>query len=235
MAVVYDADAEVTGENVTSLSVSLTVSNNSNRYMIVGVAGWDAAVGDSLVSSVTFGGSATGWSQIITEIGPGAATDRSSLWGKAAPAAITSSVVVAFGGTASEGGINALVAYNVNQSTPLGTASSAQGRTGTASTTVVAAVGDLVYDAVYHGGANASGLVGANQTQLANVTLGQANSTLYASREAGSATVVMSWTLTADSNQEWVQTAVALKAAGGLLEHPGMTGGMQDLTGRMAA
>ena len=213
MAVTYDTDVEVGGTNVTSLTVSITVANNPDRYLIVGVAAWDAVSAESAISSVTFNGSGTGWSQIITEVGPGALLDRSSLWGKANPDAVTASVVVTVGGTCSELGVSVLSAYNVNQTTSLGTAVSAEALSSAPSVVVTAATGDLVYDAVYAGGVLPTATVGAGQTVRANITIhAQNNSRLLASTEPGDPTVTSSWTL-ADTSLEWVQTAVALKAA----------------------
>lgn len=222
----YDNDAEGTAANATSITLSsFVVANNADRYMILGFAGWDTNVADSVISGVTWNGSATGWSELGTEVGPGAAKNRATLWGLLAPTATTANVVVTMAGTCSEIRVNVLSAYGVDQTTPVGTFVSGEGTGANPSITVASAADDLVYDVGYLGAAHT---VGSGQTQRANTV------ELGASTEpAVGATTVMSWTMAAG---EWVQVGIAIKnlvAAGGhpamsrWLGIPGMTPGPQ--------
>ena len=214
-SVSYDSDGENTATNATSVTISsLTVGNNANRLLIVGIAAWDGNTADSVVSSVSWNGSTTGFAEVITAVGPGASTNRSSIWRLIAPTAATASVVVTVAAATAELGANALSAYDVNQTTPLGTAVTDENTTTTATVTVSdAADDDLVYDAVYISASSLANVAaGAGQTERMNSAI-TAGSQGCASTQLGSVSGdVMSWTFTG-SFSEWVQTAVALKAA----------------------
>jgi len=215
-SVTYDNDNEAVGTNVTSVTIgAFAVGNNANRCMLVGCASYDPTAGDSLISTINHNGSTAGWASVITDTGPGATTDRSSIWRKVAPDVATATVVVTVGGTCNELGANALSVYDVDQTTPIAGAVSAEGTASPASRTVAAVTNDLVYDAVYsYGALTHVGVVGASQTQRANnvvATYGGARTLFLASTEPGVTTTTMSWTIT--DSDEWVQTACAIKAA----------------------
>jgi len=216
-SVTYNNDNEAVATNATSVTVgSFAVGNNTNRYMLVGVAAWDASTTDSAISSVSHNGSTTGWASKITEVGPFTATDRASIWGKTAPDVVSATVVVTVGGTCSELAANALSAYGVDQTTPLGTAVSSEGGGATATVTVSdAGNDDLIYDVLYASGTSVTGVAGADQTERANNTIAGAGNRILASTQPGSTDDVMSWAITVGAGREWVQCAVAMKASTG--------------------
>jgi len=216
-SVTYDNDNEAVGTAVNSITIgSFPVANNANRCMLVGSAGYDATLGNTIVSSISHDGSTAGWASVVTNPGPGGVTDRASIWRKVAPSAVSAPVVVTFAGTCDHIGANALSLYDVDQTTPIGTAASAEGTSGAATVNVSSATGGMVYDVVYNYGNSLTntGTVGASQTQRANTVLktyAGARALMLASTEPGAATVTMSWTLS--HPDEWVQAACPIQAA----------------------
>ena len=215
-SVSYDNDLENTATAATSVTIaSFAVANNANRHMIVGVASWDSVAADLRVSTVTFNGSGTGWSELGIA-GGGAGQNTAALWGKTAPDVATASVVITMGGTCAEIGANALSSFGVDQTTPTGTvATIIEDPFPTSSMDVASAVGDLVYDVGYVSDALLP-TVGAGQTQRANSVI-TGNARRLASTEPGAAgTTNMSWSY---SENELTSAGVAIKAAGGVAPH----------------
>lgn len=211
-SVTYNNDNEAVAANATSVTISsFVVGNNANRVLLVGHAAWDSTAGDSLIAGVTWNGSATGWASVLTRLIT-SGTDRASLWRLIAPTATTASVVVTATATTAEFGANVLSAYDVHQTTPLGTAVGGDGLA-TPATVTVGSVGvdDLLYDTTYYSSSAVSATVGADQTSRAVGTL-SGFSQILVSTQPGTAGGVMSWTL-GGSSVEWVQCAVAIKPA----------------------
>lgn len=220
MATTYDSDLEAVAADASSLTISgLVIANNANRYLIISVAAWDAVAGDTVVSGITWNGSAFGAS--IANKLMSAANNRITLWGGIAPTATTANVVVTMVGACEELGANVTSFYNVHQTTPLGTAVTAEGTTGNATVTVTAAVDDLVYDGLYHYQQTSPNPTTA-QTQLARSQIVAGGGWILASSAAGAASVAMLWTLAGTDTREWVCYAVAIKqAASGTTVTPG--------------
>jgi hypothetical protein len=189
--------------------------------MIVGGCSYSGTVGNAVVASVSHNGSTAGWSQVIDT--PDATnTTHLFLWRKVAVDVVSATVVVTFAGGCTELAANALSAYDVHQTTPMGTPVGIDGGTiaspGTATSNVAAATDDLVYDIVYSYGGITSGVtVGAGQAQRANavvITYAGARTVFGASTEPGATTVTMSWTLTGDTEDVyWMQVSCAIKVA----------------------
>src|SRR5689334_3027976 len=98
-------DVVVQGKGGSSVTVSLTVGNNSNRYLLVGVA-----VHQGTVSNVTFNGTAlTRLVTVATSF-----NETAELWGMNAPAVTTANVVATQSG-GSQIMIGAISLYNVYQ------------------------------------------------------------------------------------------------------------------------
>lgn len=218
-SVTYDNDNEAVALAATSVTVgAFTVGSNANRCMVVGVAGWDASTADSLVSSVSHNGSTTGWTSVITRLwNANTSDDRTSIWRKVAPDAVSATVVVTTGGTSSELSANALSVYDVDQTTPTAGAVGTDGTSGAISTTVTAATDDLVYAVCYSNASGGAATVGAGQTSRANTTIA-GNVLLLASTEPGATSVAMTWTRS--GNLDWVQAGCALKVAPAAAGHP---------------
>lgn len=219
-SVTYDTDNEAVGSGANSVTIgSFAVGNNANRCMVVGVAAWSETAGDTVVSTISHNSSTAGWASVINDLGPGAGTNRCSIWRKVAPAVVSSTVVVTMVGTCAELGANALSVWDVNQTTPIGTAASAEGFGDdplTATVNVTAATGDLVYDVVdaYSQSGEVVGTVGALQTQRANTVLvdyGSVRTMMFVSTEPGAATTTMSWSLTNGTDSQFLTVACPIK------------------------
>lgn len=141
-----------------------------------------------------------------------------SLWRLVAPAAGSNNVVITFGNT-DQYHVSAAVSFSgVDQTTPLGTPTTATSTGTTApSVTVSGATGDLIVDC--HGIFQASGTattvtVGASQTSRVEGTLsGVTARRLCMSTEDGAASVVMDWSLSQSCRTRSV--GVAIQPAGG--------------------
>ena len=221
MAATYDADTESATTGATSLTFALTVANQAERGIIMGVSAWDPTAGDTLPSGITYAGAT-----LDRAIGNrlDANGNRSTLKGKTAPATGANNVVVTMPNACEELGANALSAYAVDQTTPFGTYASAEGVASPATVNVSAAVGDLVYDVLYGNGTPAQWTADASQATRAEQAI-TGDAVCLASTEAGAATVTMSWTKT--GSVAWCQSAVSLKAAaaGGVIEADGSASG----------
>lgn len=207
MAIAFDNSAVGSAASGTSATFSLTVSG-SNRILIVGVVlrSPNSASGPS---SVTYNGVS------LTQI---AVIDISfmnlSLWRLVNPSTGANNVVVTNGATSSNIAATAVSYTGVNQTTPLGTATSNSASSASSmSTTVSSNSGELVVDT---GGTKdtTSAIVaaGAGQTQRA-ATSSNADSNgvaIYASEKAGATSVTMTADRSVGSNRLGV-IAVPLK------------------------
>lgn len=129
------------------------------------------------------------------------------------PATGANNVVVSWTNN-SQGAFTAVSYTGVNQTTPMGTAATANG-SGTGPTVNVSATSlDLVVDGLmgFVTGSAVSATVGASQTQRANLADTNTDGSVAAqSSEPGATTVTMSWTLSVSS--DWHIWGVALKPA----------------------
>jgi len=206
MALAIDAVTEETWRDATTpanKTFSHTVSG-ANRVLYVGVASYGSAV-----SGVTYNGDA------LSEVWntSRASAYYSSGWILVAPDTGTHDVVVTYTGTASawqDQGISAISFTGANQTTPNGTAVTANNYSTSASVTVSTGVGEIVVDAARAG----NGLtVGSDQTR--RLTSPQDKS--GASTQAGADGGVMSWSLTI---QNWAIGAVSIKPAAAATGNP---------------
>lgn len=230
-SVTYDSDGEAGGTGLASVTIgSFTVANNANRCLMVGVVTRDTVEADAVVSSITHNSSTSGWVSVISVPHPSEAGRTSQIHRKLAPSAVASTVLVTMAGTCSELGAHAMSVYDVDQTTPIGTAVSVTHRVDSLTLTtldVTAAANDLVYDVVYlyddSGSPTVTGTAGAGQTERANLviaTYGGARALLLTSTEAGAATVTMSWAITGQGDTWCIQAACPIKAAAAVAGHP---------------
>lgn len=211
MAIAFDAattDGTASGTPQTARTFAHTCTG-SNRLLVVAVCN-DEDGSAVTVSSVTYNG--VGLTERITVARSNA--QRASLWYLTAPATGANNVVVTI--SASQEFVAAAVSFTgVHQTTPLGTAASANGTSGTATVDISSATDELVLDAVSVNQIGATTYtIGAGQTQRwAKIAIGTANPLVDArgSTEVGASTTTMSWTVS--PSNVWVIAAVPIKPA----------------------
>lgn len=198
MAVAFDGEAILSGRHASSSTwtISGKTTAGSDRVGIV------RFMGNATFTSITWGGVA------MTEIGT---VTRGSLvirsYAIVDPPTSASDIVINF--VAPGAGPYAVTSYNgVDQADPIGDVQTATGTGTTPTVDVSSAADDMVLDAMDV--ANVISSVGANQTAEYLDTTGSSDR-FGASREAGAATVTMSWTV---SSGAWSTMGFSLNAAG---------------------
>lgn len=202
-------DAKTTGTTTTSSLTITHTTTGSNRLLlccaglsmqktITGVT-YPAGTNMTLHNAINFGTSDIDY-------------PRSEIWKLAAPAAGANDMVIT---ESAAGYLNgcAISFTGVDQTTPVGTAVTAQGNGGNAVTVDVSSnSGDIVVDSTAHW-QSTSITAGAGQTERANLVAGVGHY-LGVSTEAGAATVTMSWTVgDTAASEKWVQNAANISAA----------------------
>jgi hypothetical protein len=191
----------------------MTISHTTSgvdRLMLVGIS----INNDDFetVSSVTYN------SLPLTLVGSAAEADdsRVEIWSMVAPPIGTYDVVITFSAQLSRHAIAGVMTFTgVNQSTPLGTFTSASGTSvGPATVDVSSATNELVFDTVACELCG-SFTVGAGQTQQWNRVADVGGIEGAASTEPGAATVTMSWTLGGGNSNHWAIGAVPIRPSGG--------------------
>lgn len=204
-APVFESVNSAKGTAVSSLTFSLTTTG-SDRCLIVD-AGCSSG-GPGTVNSVTYNsiGATNKWN-IIAQI-----YLRASQWYLPAPATGGSyNVVVTYSGTHDESFAGARNYTGVDQTTPTGTATTANGLSGTAAVNVGSATGELVVDFVYENDNTAMTCGQTQRWQLNDAGTGYASA--GGSEKAGETTTAMAWTLGA--SDRWINGGFALKPAAG--------------------
>jgi hypothetical protein len=196
----------------TPARTSLTISHptaGSNRLMLVGVSIHNFA--SETVSGITYNGMA------LTLVGSRAnATDaRVEIWRLIAPPTGTHDLVITFSAELTSAARAGVMTFTgVNQTTPLGTFTSAIGSASPATVNVASAANELVFDTV--GSESQSSpftiTVGAGQTQRWNsAIIGYDRFLSAGSTEPGAASVTMSWTIVPGASVPWAIAAVPIK------------------------
>lgn len=196
-------DTASTGTAATNNTISYTHTITPgivNRLLLVGITEWTGTY--KTVTSLTYAG------QALTKIGsvtPGTAP-TSEIWYLLNPPTGANTVSVTFSGT-----VDAVAGSTswkgVNQTTPLGTYTSASGNSISPSVTVSSATGEIVVDALATGPVTTTDIVSSGQVQLYNTYGGNNRGT--GSQEAGSASTSMSWTQ--NISERWAISAVPIK------------------------
>jgi subtilisin-like proprotein convertase family protein len=216
-AITIDAVSEGnTGSTaVGSLAVPHTVgASGTNRILVVGVNIFSGSTPFPTVSTMTYAGQSMSFLTGVTDAG---ARIRSEMWYIKAPTTGTNDIVITF--SANAVAVAGGMSYTgVDQTTPVGTAATAQG-SGTAPSVVVSsAPGELVLDTVgirQNTGGTQTLTAGSGQQERYNDVSGtSSNSNVVGagSEEVGAASVTMSWT--AFSSGAWAIVAVGIKPAG---------------------
>ena len=184
--VTFDAGTRQSITAATSATISThTIASQSNRLLM---ATTHTATGGP--TAVTVGG--TPMTKLAEDTSQSGV--RISVWYLLNPPAGTPSIVFTMNGSVT-GSVAVDSFYNVNQTTPFRSTGTKAAQSGTsASVTAVAVTGDMVFDAICVATAGSSLVVGASQT--INWTSNKNTINAGSSREAGAASVTMSWTWT---------------------------------------
>ncbi len=197
-----DTTSSATGDRVTSLSWSHTVTSGyANRLLVIGIS-VDA---DHGATGVTYSGNALTFLGGRTDGGDRA---RVELWYLIAPPTGTADVVVSFASATDDDVVAGATSWRaIHQSTPFGTAVFASGDSGTASATVSSAAGEIVVDVVSADATSVS--AGSGQTEHWSQNPNKVGG--GGSSEAGATSVTMSWSVSGGA--DWAIGAVPLKPA----------------------
>jgi hypothetical protein len=131
------------------------------------------------------------------------------MWGIIAPA--TGAQTIAIVGSGENQALEVISFTGVHQTTPTGTAVTANGESTAVSVTATSASGELVVDGVTVSlNTTETATVGASQTERGN-NLQSGTIRWCCSTEPGVASTAMTWTIS--SIREWSQVAVPLKPA----------------------
>src|SRR5262245_38978862 len=207
LAITQDAVSSASAAAANSLTFAHTVGSGSNRLLLVEVV---INKGGTTVSSVTYGGTA------LTKVGSAVnAMIHTELWYLRAPATATANVVVPASGGNPEITAGATSFFGVDQTTPLGTAVTANGKANppSASVTVASAAGELVIAvAGVHQGTSYT--TGGGQSELWQLATGTGGASVWGASdtESGAASVQMNWSVSISGGAgEWAEAAVAIK------------------------
>jgi len=199
---VFDAASSIAGDAVIQLQVAHTATG-ANRLAVIGVS-HRVDTGQS-ITGISYG------AQTPTSVI--AATSSSFIEGVLyrliAPNTGSQTLTVNFGDIFDSAVIGVSTFTNVNQSTPLGTASSSTGLSTASSTSVTSASGELVTDLIaFCGPTNV--VVGSGQTSRWTQLTGNGNIYGGSSTEVGAGSVTMSWSN--DDEECWVELGVSIKS-----------------------
>lgn len=185
------------------LTQSVIVGAGTDRLMTVWVGTWSSSGGDSVISSVTYGGTP------LTSVGSTVSSngDRLSVYRLIAPAVGTADLVVTPVGFAELMGA-ASVRTGVDQTTPLGTLVTATGNGASPSLSVSSASGEVV-EAAWTGW---NAMVSGTGTQLWWVDNGGGINSSHGQDYPGASSVSVSWTA---GSFDWSIGGVAIKPASG--------------------
>lgn len=204
MAVAHDGEANVTtafGAGTTTATFVGKTTAGSDRAGILAFA----ITQSSFITAVTWNGVAM--SQLATVDNPTDGRTSRIYWIANPPTAASDVVVTASSGVSLVGTVSSY--SGAHQTTQDATAATASGTASPATVDASSATGEMVVDSLYFLGAGTAPAVGAGQTENGN--LDQGTWFNASSREAGAATVTMSWTLT--SSTRWSIAGVSIRAA----------------------
>lgn len=233
MAVTLDAvNAGGQVDASQSLTFSVTVANNANRLLLVGVSVGAASDGGTKPPTATFNGVSM---NLVTtkQSGSDASTaGYAALFSLVAPAVTTANVVVDLNGTSTadiQGG--AISLYGVDQTTPLGTAVVGNGNAQSQTSVTVTGVdsGNMAVNAVAAGSA-LSATNSHTDAWMQNNNAGTAAGNSGGQYASGSgADITMTWTITA--SEWWASIGVEVLASTGPVDPaPTDAAGLADST-----
>ena len=202
--VLIDSKGSAANGTGTTLTISHTVSNTyGNGMIVVFIAAGSAP------SGVTFNGDAC--TQLDTQVN---GSTGAHIWYRVAPDVATGNVVITFSGS-THAAATVLSLYNVDQSTPFGTAVKGTGTSTGAqpSLDVTTTVGDFVIDVVAGESSILSSVPGTDQNTMTDSASGGHAYHTATRKYAQRTTTTMSETLT--GSDAWAHVAAGVKAASG--------------------
>ncbi len=209
-----DDDWAIGGVSIKPASVSFshTTGSGSDRLLLVAVAvgGINSSSTAPTVTGVTYGGSSL--TSVASQASSGTQV-RSYIYSLLNPNSGAANVVVTLSGSGTVT-VGATTFAGVDQTTPLGTAATAQGTSTTSTVNVTSATGQLVFGTTAFDGSPTLSLPGGSGQTLAwNQTISNPASTLAgaASTEPGAATVTHSYSSSA--SQPWSIVAAGIRQA----------------------
>lgn len=208
MPIIVDAVSYHGLKDVSSITKSHTTSSGADRLMLVNVSTADSG-GSKIPTSVTYDGQSLTKIADAEDIGD---TNRADLWKLVNPPSGSANVVVTLVDVSSSVVVGIATFEGVEQTTPLGTAATNQGNSGTLTVDVTGtATDDLVWDCVSHKD-EGSLTAGSGQTERYNYYDPVSKKITGAgSTEPGNGgSVTMSWSPN-DSGLAWSMVAVAIK------------------------
>ena len=202
--VLIDSKGSAANGTGTTLTISHTVSDTyADRMIVVFLAAGSAP------SGVTFNGDAL--TQLDTQVN---GSTGAHIWYRVAPDVATGNVVITFSGS-THAAATVLSLYNVDQSTPFGTAVKGTGTSTGAqpSLDVTTTVGDFVIDVVAGESSILSSVPGTDQNSMTDSASGGHAYHTATRKYAQRTTTTMSQTLT--GSDAWAHVAAGVKAATG--------------------
>lgn len=188
--------------NVSSLTVSFTVSSNTNRILIVSVTSKDKNI-----TSVKYGGTNLTQVALLSQN-----SMRSGLYYLIAPTAGTANVVVA---VASSSSVSASISEyrNVDQTTPFSNTASAKGKSNSPSLTMTSNTDEFILASISTIQENPT--PGSGMTEISESASG--NSYNNFSRKNGASSVTLNYSFVSGGEDDWAIVAGSIKAASTIL------------------
>lgn len=199
------------GSTGSSITISLTVGNNNNRLLVVGVMSEEpgAPTGNLVVSGITYDGVAL--TKIDADQETGASTTRCELWYLLNPNTGTHNVVITFTGSIQGAFGGAISYYGVKQVAPEISAKAHATGTDPTVTLITSASNALVVDSVVNG-TEGNTLTLDSGTQRFNTNAGTIlDAGMSEVIQATPGSVSRNWTISASSR--WAQVAASFAPA----------------------
>jgi len=200
--ITVDATSNNNGDRANPIEWNHTIGSGSNRLLVV-TAGWRDGGGKWDIDSMTY----DGVSMTKAKDQTGGDASNSEVWYLVNPNTGTNQISMTMNGNPDFGASGAVSFFGVDQDNPLDATGSAQasGNPSTSITTV--ANGAMVVDAVYSRNATLS--VGANQTQMYNISDPSERSAASYRRFGAPGAQTMTWT----GSAVYTQSAASFKPA----------------------
>lgn len=201
------ATAKAGSSASSSLSFSITIPADSNRYLVCGGATQDTS---KTLTSVTANGTNLTFKNAVDN---GASLQaRTEYWDLVAPASGSVSIVMTWNGSTAVAG-GCVSVKDVNQTTPIGSFTTALNNSNTASVNVSSNTSELVIDVASIRVGTTGITEGSGQTNQVEQqsAAGAGNVTIGMSTKTGSTTTTMSWTVDDSTNKAWATQGVSIK------------------------
>lgn len=186
----------------TSLTTSRIQAAGTDTLLVVSVATED----DPTHDSVTFDG--VSMTKEVEQLN--GSSRRVSMWTLVAPNVTTANIVVTLG-SAGDIGMIATSWENVDQVTPVNASAGNSGSSTTPSVVVNSASGERVIDAFGHDTAGNNPIVGAGQSELADVEVVGDFRTASSHQDGAAPNVTMDWS--GMGNAVWASVGISLREA----------------------